>query len=77
MEAGSVCGNFFEAWGSPTKKQTVNDSSTNNMTLLNSNIHTYKLYTKCDNKTILYTDKTWVNAHHVNGWKVPSGKVKD
>ena len=35
MEVGSVCGNFLEAWGSPTKKKTVNDSSTSNMTLLN------------------------------------------
>ena len=37
------------------------------------------------NKTIVYTDETWVNAHHTNeyiwvdyngkgGWKVPSGK---
>ena len=38
-----------------------------------------------DNTTLIYTDKTWVNAHHNNeyiwidsdgtgGWKVPSGK---
>ena len=37
------------------------------------------------NKTIVYTDQTWVNAHYTNkyiwvdydgkgGWKVPSGK---
>ena len=26
MEASSVCGNFFEAWGSLTEKQAVNDS---------------------------------------------------
>ena len=39
MEAGSVCGNFFEAWDSPKKKQAINYSSTNNMTLLNNNIH--------------------------------------
>ena len=73
-------------WGSPTKKHTINDSSTNNMTLLNNNIHIYKLYANCDNKkTIVYTDEAWVNAHHTNeyiwvdydgkgGWKVPSGK---
>ena len=41
MEAGSVYGNFFEAWGSPTKKQTINNSSTNNMTLLNNDILIY------------------------------------
>ena len=38
MEADFVCGNFFEAWGSPTKNQSINDSFTNNTTLLN-NIH--------------------------------------
>ena len=38
-----------------------------------------------DNKTIIYTNKTWVNTHHCKehiwvdidgkgGWKVPSGK---
>ena len=84
MEAGSVYGNFFEAWGSPTKKQTISNSSMNNMILLND-IHIYKLYANCDNKKKLYTDQTWVNAHHTNqyiwidydgkgGWKVPSGK---
>ena len=42
MEDSSVCGNFFEAWDSPTKKQTVNNSSTssmNNMTLMSNDIH--------------------------------------
>ena len=56
MEVGSVFGNFFEVWGSPIKKQIVNDSSTNSMTLLNNNIHIYKLYENFDNKTkLLYT----------------------
>ena len=67
------------------KKQMVNDSSMNHMTLLND-IHIYKLtQLRQQNKIIVYTDKTWVNAHHTNGyilvdyagkggWKVPSGK---
>jgi len=39
------------------------------------------------NVTLIYTDETWVNAHHTNeyiwvdsdrtgGWKMPSGKVQ-
>ena len=42
---------------------------------------------RTENKTIIYTDETWVNAHHTQehiwidfdgrgGWKVPSGKEK-
>ena len=85
MEASSVYGNFFEAWGSPIKKQTVNDSSMNNMTLLNDTYLQAKRKLQKQNKNIVYIDKTWVNAHHTNefiwvnydskgGWKVPSGK---
>ena len=67
MEAGSVCGNFFEAWGSPTKKQTINDSSTNN------DIHIYKLYANCDNKTKLLYTPTKLGSMHITlrntyGW---------
>ena len=40
------------------------------------------------NKTIIYTDEMWINAHHCKehiwvdvdgkgGWNVPSGKVND
>ena len=50
--------------------------------------HTYLqtvLQLRKQNKTLVYTDETWVNAHHSNeyiwvdndgkgGWKVPSGK---
>ena len=47
--------------------------------------HTYRQYCNYENKTLVYTDETWVNAHHSNeyiwvdndgkgGWKVPSGK---
>ena len=50
--------------------------------------HTYSqniLKLRPQNKTLIYMDETWVNAHHTNeyiwvdsdgkgGWKVPSGK---
>ena len=73
MEASSVYGNFFEAWGSPTKKQTINDSSMNNMTLLNNDIHIYKLYANCDNKTKLLYTPTKLGSMHITlmntyGW---------
>ena len=64
MEAGSVYGNFFKAWGSPTKKQTINDSSTNNKTLLND-IHIYKLYANCDNKKKLLYTMTKLRSMHI------------
>ena len=72
MEAGSIYGNFFEAWGSPTKRQTINDSSMNNMTLLND-IHIYKLYANCDNqKKLLYALMKLGSMHitltNIYGW---------
>ena len=90
MEASSVCETSLKHGGSSTKKQTVNNSSMNNMTLLNNDIHIYKLYTKCDNKTkILYTH-TKLGSMHITltntyGWTTTAkvdrryqvGKVKD
>ena len=90
MEAGSVCGNFFKAWGSPTKKQTINDSSMNSMTLLNNDIHIYKLYENFENKIkILYTQMKlgsmhitltnryeWTTTAKVDG-RYQVGKIKD
>ena len=61
MEANSLLGNFFDAWGSPTKKQTVNDFSTNNMTLLNNDIYLQAI-SKLRLRRILNT--TWNDLHY-------------
>ena len=84
---GSAYGKFSTRWASPTENGTVNNFYMSNETYLNKDILTCNKYVNYDkqNVNIIYTDETWVNAHHTNeviwvdehgrgGWKVPSGK---
>ena len=71
-----------------TKKRTTNDvyEQCNIIEQRHTYLQTIKRI-RLENKTIIYTDKTWVNAHHTEeyvwvdsdgkgGWKVPSRKGK-
>ena len=63
MEAGSVCGNFLKA-RVLLQKQTANNSSMHNRTLLTTYIFTS--YMQTTTTKFVYTDETWINTHHTN-----------
>ena len=89
FRGGRFCyGRFCESWGFRTRDNKRYIYEQRNILVQR---HTYlqtirKL--RNDNRTIIYTDETWVNTHHYKehiwvdiddkgGWKVPSGKVND
>ena len=83
----SAYGELFKKLNSPTKKRDSKRYIYEQRNIIEQR-HTYLQTIKKlrrENKTIIYTDETWVNAHHTQeyiwvdsdgrgGWKVPSGK---
>ena len=78
---------LLQSMGFSYKRQTVNDSFMNNMTLLND-VHIYKQYTNYDKKKLYTQTKLWsmhITLTNIYGWTTTAkvdgryqvGKVKD
>ena len=75
----SAYGELFKKLNSPTKKRDSKRYIYEQRNIIEQR-HTYLQTIKKlrrENKTIIYTDETWVNAHHTlkntSGWTVMEG----